>query len=133
MTTGSAPATEATEATERRRRRAAAQEVFDGLAAAYLDLPEVSRAPMFGSNGLRCHDRLFAFVGGDGEMIVKLPAAQAAGLVADAQAVAVRIGRQRAREWVAIPGGATPGGTEAWRDAMAAAYRYASALGRKGR
>ncbi len=124
MTSGSAPATEAA---ERRRRRAAAQQVFDALAADYLDLPEVSRAPMFGSSGLRRHDKLFAFVGGDGELIVKVPAAHAADLVAGEQAVVVRIGRHPAREWVAIPDADAPGRTQTWRDLIATAYRYASA------
>jgi len=56
--------------TERRLRRRAAQQRFDELAVDYLDLPGVSRATMFGSNGLRVEARFFAFVGRDGQLIV---------------------------------------------------------------
>lgn len=42
---------------ERRQRRRAAQQRFDDLAVDYLDLPGVSRATMFGSDGLRVDSR----------------------------------------------------------------------------
>jgi len=76
--------------TQRRLRRRDAQRMFDELAADYLDLPDVSRAVMFGSDGLRVNAKFFAFVGGEGELIVKLPAAQCSALVAAGQAEPVR-------------------------------------------
>jgi len=51
----------ASDVTERRLRRRDAQQLFDELAADYLDLPGVSRAVMFGSDGLRVDAKLFAF------------------------------------------------------------------------
>ena len=116
------------EVAERRRRRAAAQQTFDTIAAEYVDAPEVSRAVMFGSNGLRCRDSFFAFVGRDGDLIVKLPAGDASALVAEGQATAVRVGRHAAREWVGVPHPEDRGGIDRWRELMAAAHRYVSGL-----
>jgi len=61
---------------------------------------------MVGSNGLRCRDSVFAFVGRDGNLIAKLPAAHAP-LVAEGKATAILAGRQTTREWVGIPSPAT--------------------------
>jgi len=110
---------------DRRARRAAAQEVFDVLAADYADLPGVGRARMFGSNGLRVGDRFFAFVGSDGELIVKLPAERAGALVDAGEASQVRIGRNPAREWVDLPRPAGHEVPEQWRDVLREAHRYA--------
>jgi hypothetical protein len=46
-------------------------------AVEFIALPEVSPAAMFDSNGLRCRDTFFAFVGRGGDLIVNLPAAAA--------------------------------------------------------
>lgn len=113
------------EAGGRRRRRAAGQEVFDALALDFAAQPEVSRGVMFGSNGLRANGKFFAFVDGDGGMIVKLPAEAAAGLVTAGGATPVRIGRNPAREWVTVP--AQPDAEQqVWRDLLQQAYRYAT-------
>jgi hypothetical protein len=86
---------------------------------------------MFGSEGLRSHDKFFAFVDGDGGMIVKLPAEMAAGLVADGEATPVRIGRNPAREWVSLPT-VSPDDVQPWRDALDHAYRYATGAAKEG-
>jgi len=112
---------------DRRRHRAAAQEVFDVLAADYVDLPGVGRARMFGSNGLQVGERFFAFVGSDGELIVKLPAERAAALLDAGQAGTVRIGRNVAREWVDLPRPAGHEAPEQWRELLGEAHRYAIA------
>lgn len=87
---------------ERQSRRRAAQELFDVLAADYHDLPGISTARRFGSDGLRMSAKFVAFIGRDGQLIVKLPASHSAALVADTQANPVRAGRNTTREWVAI-------------------------------
>lgn len=76
---------------ERRRRRAAGQALFDALAGDYLDVSGVSRAPMFGSQGLQSNTRFFAFIGRDGQLVIKLPAAQAADPVAAGQAFLAQV------------------------------------------
>jgi len=113
---------------QRRRRRAAAQQIFDAIAIEYFDLPEISRGAMFGSNGLRCLDRFFAFVGRDGDLVVKLPAAHAAGLVAEGQAAAIRAGGHTTREWVGIPNRDGDDSPQGWREFIAASHRYVSML-----
>ena len=84
---------------------------------------------MFGSNGLRCRDSAFAFVGRDGNLIAKLPAAHAP-LVAEGKATATLAGRQTTREWVGIPSpGDGRGRMQECRDLIAASHRYVSLLG----
>jgi TfoX/Sxy family transcriptional regulator of competence genes len=125
MTTG--PASDKSLA-ERRARRAAAQEVFDMLAADYLGRPGVTTGPMFGSQGLLRDGRFFAFVGRAGDLVLKLPEQQSAALQAAGAASAVRAGRNPTREWVSVPrpiGGAT----DRWSALLADAYRYAGRSG----
>ncbi len=106
----------ASDQTQRRLRRRDAQRLFDELAADYLDVPDVSRAVMF------------AFVGGEGELIVKLPAAQCAALVAAGQAEPVRAGRSPMREWIGVPDVADRADGAEWRELMADAHRYVASL-----
>ncbi|MGH2512433.1 MAG: hypothetical protein ACRDGQ_07080 [Candidatus Limnocylindrales bacterium] len=112
---------------ERRLRRAESQRVFDTMAVDYVDRPGVSRAAMFGSLGLKAGGRFFAFVGGEGQLVVKLPAHEASGLVEAGRATAVRAGRNPTREWVSLAW-PTDGAAGEWSDVLAAAYRYAVSL-----
>ena len=112
------------EADQGRARRAEAQRRFDVLALDFLDRPDVSRGPMFGSTGLRAGDRFFAFVGRDGRLVVKLPPAQAATLVSAAEAAPVRPGRNLTREWVAVPFSDDQEGAERWRRLLADAHSH---------
>jgi hypothetical protein len=75
--------------------------------------------------GLRRGDKFFAFVGRAGDLVVKLPEAQAAGLVAGGEATAVKAGRNPTREWVSVPLGAD-GDTTRWQQLMGDAYQYAA-------
>ncbi len=77
------------EPADRRARREQGQRLLDRLAADYLDRAGVDRAAMFGSTGLRADGKFFAFVGARGGLIVKVPAARAAAVVAAGQATAV--------------------------------------------
>lgn len=120
------PSDQSIQVTERRLRRAAAQRVFDELALDYLSVPDVSRGRMFGSEGLLVNGKFFAFVGRDGQLVLKLPAQAAAALVAGGEATAVRAGRGTTREWVGIPMAADDGPGR-WRHLMAEAHRYAHA------
>lgn len=113
-----------TDVEERRARRQRYQLVFDDLAAEITD-PDVTRAVMFGSNGLKHSGRFFAFVGGDGELITKVPQDRAAAVVADGLGTPVKIGRNPAREWVAVPL-SSPDDAPTWRALLAQAQAYAS-------
>lgn len=112
-----------TMAAARHIRRAQGQRLLDQLASDYLDRPEVDRAPMFGSLGLRVNGKFFAFVGAEGQLVTKLPEAQAAALVAKGQATPVRAGRHLTREWIHVP---TPAAAEEyglWPELLADAHR----------
>lgn len=113
----------------RRERRAAGQAVLDGLAEEYLGCNDVDRAAMFGSSALRVHDKVFAFVGADGELIIKLPADDARELVEAGNGTPVKIGRNPAREWVAVDqaAGDEP---DPWRDLIAASYAHVRSTAR---
>lgn len=108
-----------------RERRAAGQRILDALAPNYLARPDVTCARMFGSHGLAVRGKFFAFIGRDGQLILKLPAAQAATLLAEGRAAPVTIGPRQMREWVGIPLPATAGArSHEWRRLLAHAHRY---------
>jgi len=113
-----------TQVAECRVRRMAAPQVFDKLALDYLDVADVSRARMFGSEGLLVSGKFFAFVGRDRQLILKLSCPQAAALMAGGDATAVRAGRGTMRGWVGIPMPAAGGSARRWRHLMADAYRH---------
>jgi len=117
----------ASDVSERRARRRTAQQLFDELVVDCLHLPRVSRAAMFGSDGLRVGVKFFAFVGRDGQLIVKLPVAQADGLVAAGLATRVQGGRATMGEWIGIPS-PDQGCTDQWRDLISETYRYGASL-----
>jgi hypothetical protein len=111
-----------------RKLRAAAQAVLDRLSGDYLGRPGVERDRMFGSEGLKVNGKFFAFVGREGRLILKLPARQAADLVAAGKAHPVTIGRRTTREWVGLPLPETPGDTAEWERALADAHGYVAAV-----
>jgi TfoX/Sxy family transcriptional regulator of competence genes len=80
---------------------------------------------MFGSEGLRAGSKFFAFVGAEGELIVKLPATRVAELLAAGAAEPVHIGRNPARQWAGIP--YPPADDGVWRDLLAEAHAFVAA------
>ncbi len=113
---------------DRRRRRRESQLLFDELAAAYPSRPGVTRRLMFGSEGLRYEGSFFAFVGGDGELIVKLPKEQADRLVGSGEATRMRAGRREMRQWIGVPAPNDAAHAGRWRTLTDDAYRYALSL-----
>ncbi len=113
---------------QRRERRRSAQRLLDGLAIDLLALPRVNIANMFGSDGLRVDTKFFAFVGRDGELVVKLPAARAAALVAAGEAHPIRTGRNTTREWVGVPCPGDHARPEPWPTLLTDAWRYVASL-----
>jgi len=73
---------------------------------------------------LLANGKFFAFVGRAGDLVLKLPEAQATALVEAGKASAVHAGRNATREWVSVP---MPSGRRAdrWRELLADAYRNA--------
>jgi TfoX/Sxy family transcriptional regulator of competence genes len=108
----------------RRARRAVAQRILDELAVEFLQRSDVRRGPMFGSQGLLRNGKFFAFVGRAGDLVLKLPEAQATQLVSQREATAVKAGRNVTREWVSVPLPPS-GGAQRWRELLGDAYAYA--------
>ncbi|MFZ2501258.1 MAG: hypothetical protein WAW88_01105 [Nocardioides sp.] len=76
-------------------------------------------------------EAFFAFVGRDNRLILKLPAARARELLADAVVAPVEIGTRVMREWVAVAYPDAPddtGGELLWADLIAEARSYVATL-----
>lgn len=99
--------------------------LLDELAAEFADDPAVSVGTMFRSPGLRVGSKIFAFLGFEGELIVKLPNDRVAELVQAGEAVPVTMGARTMREWVTL---ADRGDDEAtlasWRPLAVEAHRF---------
>jgi hypothetical protein len=98
--------------------RAAGQALLDELVAGFSG---ITRSSMFGSTGVRRNGRLLAFVGGAGDLIVRLPQDRAEELRSTGRAGEVRMGQGTAREWVSVPLPAD-GGPGEWPELLDAAY-----------
>jgi hypothetical protein len=103
----------------------AAQELYDDLVMEQLARPGVSLGRMFHSEGLRIEGKVYAFFSTSRDRVVlKLPAARAAGLVADGTAEVMQMGGRRMREWVGLP----EPEEETWRGLLAEAAAYVESL-----
>jgi hypothetical protein len=65
----------------------------------------VTIGTMFRSPGIRIGDKIVAFLGHDGRLIMKLPRARAVELVEAGTAELVTMGTRTMREWVELPAG----------------------------
>jgi uncharacterized protein YndB with AHSA1/START domain/TfoX/Sxy family transcriptional regulator of competence genes len=102
-----------------------ARERFDELARDHLGQPGVSPGQMFNSEGLKVHGRFFALLS-DEQLVLKVPAAQAAALVAAGDAVPFETSPgRRMKEWVVLT---PPADLDQWRAWMADARRYVASL-----
>ncbi|MFI6510326.1 hypothetical protein ACIBCT_22205 [Streptosporangium sp. NPDC050855] len=108
-----------------------ARGLLEEIAADFGDEPDVVLGTMFRSPGLRTGDKIFAFLGHGGELIVKLPRDRARGYVDAGSAEPVTMGKRTMREWVAFPAQESDAATLAlWRDVARDARRYVDALRR---
>src|SRR5690554_3495785 len=73
------------------------------LAAALQGDGPVTIGTMFRSPGIRVEGKIVAFLGHDGDLIVKVPRARAEELVAAGTAEPVTMGVRTMREWVSVP------------------------------
>lgn len=103
--------------------RAEGQRALDELAEEFVGLPGVDRKRMFGSEALRVRGKVFAFVGSEGELIVKVPADEAARVVERGGGERVRIGRNPAREWIGVRA------RDEWPALTRRAFEYVGSLG----
>lgn len=105
------------------------RDLLDELALAFGDDPEVAIGTMFRSPGLRVGGKIFAFLGADGELIIKVPRERAVQLVDEGTAAHVVMGERTMREWLELPARSDSASTlELWTGLAAEAYRYVNAL-----
>jgi hypothetical protein len=79
-------------------------EIFDAVAGRMCDEhADVSRGRMLRAEAVRTGDKYFAFVGHEGDLVVKLPEARVAELVASGEGRPLEMpGRRPMREWVRL-------------------------------
>lgn len=99
---------------------ARAHEIFDPIAARYLERPGVDIGPMFGSEGLRIRGKVFAFVGYLSSLVVKVPEARAGEIVASGVAVRMVMRDREMREWLLVDQDAA----KHWDPLIAEAFAY---------
>jgi hypothetical protein len=101
-----------------------ARELFDQLAGEFLGRPAVVYGRIWHNDGLTVGGKTFAMVV-RGQLVVKVPAAQAAELCASGAGVAFepRAGRPT-REWVCVDLTGDAAGVRRWRQLMEDAYSY---------
>jgi len=103
---------------------ARAHAIFDPIAAVYLAEPDVDIGPMFGSEGLRIRGKIFAFVGFQGGLVVKVPQARADEIVAAGTAERMTMREREMREWLLVGRGER----ELWPVLIAEAFAYVDEL-----
>lgn len=105
------------------------RDLLDELALAFAEDPEVAIASMFRSPGLRVGGKVFAFLGFDGELIVKLPRERSLQLIDEGAAAPVTMGERTMREWIELAPKGDPDATLTfWGPLAQEAYRYVNAL-----
>jgi hypothetical protein len=91
--------------------------------------PDVQDGRMLRSRGLRVPGGFFAFIGGDGRLIVKLPEEDGEALIGSGRAETVVLGGRHLREWFALPCPDDEAeGRDAWAQAAQDALEYVSSL-----
>jgi TfoX/Sxy family transcriptional regulator of competence genes len=80
-----------------------ARALLDAIATEYLGDPGVEFGTMFASPGLRIDGKIFAFLGRDHRLIVKVPRSRAQESLDTGAAQAVTMGKRTMKEWIAFP------------------------------
>ncbi|WP_460775496.1 hypothetical protein [Microbacterium sp. GXF7504] len=99
-------------------------ELFAPIEDDLLTRDGVEVGPMFGSDGLRIRGKVFAFIGWDGGLIVKLPAARVASWPADSAAMPMVMRGRTMREWLVVP----QSEADTWPGIVHEAFTYVDAI-----
>lgn len=105
--------------------RAAGRAQLDEFADEFLARNGVDWGAMFGSTGLRVRGKVFALADYAGDLMVKVPQARAAELIATGGVSPIVMAGRTMREWVTMPLAA---GVEAWRALVEEAYAYVESI-----
>jgi TfoX/Sxy family transcriptional regulator of competence genes len=107
------------------------RDLLEEIAEGFSNEPDVTMGTMFRSPGLRAGGKIFAFLGHDGELIVKLPQDRTRQLVDAGTAEHVTMGTRTMREWVALPAQESDTATlTLWRNVAHDAHQYVDSLRR---
>lgn len=107
------------------------RDLLDRIAEDFDGEPDIVFGTMFRSPGLRVGGKIFAFLGHDGRLIVKLPRDRAGEFVDAGTAEKVVMGKRTMREWIAFPAQENDTATLAlWHEVAREAHRYVDALRR---
>ncbi|WP_353108826.1 hypothetical protein [Gordonia sp. (in: high G+C Gram-positive bacteria)] len=79
-----------------------AHDVFDPLCDKLFARPNVDIGPMFGSEGVRVLGKVFAFVAGRGELVVKLPSDRIDALIDTGIGARMEMRGRVMREWMHV-------------------------------
>lgn len=104
---------------------AAAHELFDPIAQEHLARDGIDMGRMFGTEGLRVRGKVYAFVGHEGDLIVKVPAARVIELVESDGAQPMIMRGRPMREWVTVPPDA---GAQRWRALIDEAHAFVHSI-----
>lgn len=83
--------------------------------------PRVTRGRMFNGDGVMVHEKVFAFIGRNGDLVAKVPERRVRELVALDAGAPVVMGKRTMREWVRLPAEA---GVGAWSELLDEAYCF---------
>ena len=83
--------------------------------------PPVTQGRMFNGDGVKVREKIFAFIGRNGDLVVKLPQARVRDLVTSRAGDPVVMGVRTMREWVRLSAEA---GVGAWSEVLDEAYRF---------
>ncbi|MDR2281276.1 MAG: hypothetical protein LBE07_10540 [Gordonia sp. (in: high G+C Gram-positive bacteria)] len=79
-----------------------AHDVFDPMCDKLFARPNVDIGPMFGSEGVRVLGKVFAFVAGRGELVVKLPSDRIDALMETGVGARMEMRGRVMREWMHV-------------------------------
>ncbi|MFG2005337.1 hypothetical protein ACGFNU_39940 [Spirillospora sp. NPDC048911] len=112
-------------------RKAPNRDLLDQVAEDFSGDRDVAMATMFRNPGLRVGGKIFAFLGHDGQLIVKLPKGRVADFLSAGTAEEVVMGKRTMREWIEFPAQEDHVATLAlWRSVAQEAHEYVDSLRR---
>jgi len=84
--------------------------------------PPLTWGRMFNGDGVKVRGKVFAFIGRNGDLVVKLPETRVRQLVSHHTAAPVVMGRRTMREWARVP---VEGGVGTWSQVLGEAHAFA--------
>lgn len=115
--------------------RSAAAALLEEIALEYGREPGVDWGTMFRGPGLRIDGKIFAFLGREDRLIVKLPRGRVREALDAGSAQMVTLGRRTLKEWIGFPYNEADAAATAatWHHVAREAFEYVRSLASEGR